>query len=241
VIKLKSKAASIAGKLWPKTILGWLLRLALLLILLDAAYLTVIWPDWNELAKGTIPESTFIKSYQRQLKANEELPPLRWTPVGYGQIPKIMRRAVVVAEDSRFYYHKGIDLQALQEVMAYNWSQRRFVFGGSTISQQTVKNLFLSSARNPLRKWHEIVLTLAMERNLKKSTIINLYLNVAEFGRGIYGVEAAAQYYWRKPAAKLTQQQAIELAATLPAPVNHNPRSRSSFFTKKVKKISKYF
>lgn len=224
-----------------KNTVKWLGSLLLFVAIVDAVYLASIWPDWDALAGGHIPESSFIKDYRRQLDTNPDLPPLRWSPVSYGQIPRLMRRTVVVAEDARFYSHNGIDLKAIKEVMAYNWSQRKFLFGGSTLSQQTVKNLFLSSSRNPLRKWHEGVLTLAMERQLKKSTIINLYLNVAEFGHGVYGVEAAARYYWQKPAAWLTQKQAIELAASLPAPKNHNPQTRSSFFMNKVKKISQYF
>jgi monofunctional biosynthetic peptidoglycan transglycosylase len=224
-----------------KKTVKWLASIVLFMALIDAAYLATIWPNWEELASGTIPESSFIKSYRFQLEQNPDLPPLRWTPVSYGQIPRLMRRTVVVAEDARFYSHNGIDLQAIKDVMAYNWSQRKFLFGGSTISQQTVKNLFLSASRNPLRKWHEVVLTLAMERQLKKSTIINLYLNVAEFGTGLYGVEAAARHYWQKPAAWLTQKQAIELAASLPAPKHHNPQSRTIFFSNKVSKISKYF
>ena len=152
-----------------------------------------------------------------------------------------MTRALIVAEDARFYSHSGIDTDALQEVMEYNLTKKRFVFGGSTISQQTIKNIFLSPSRNPFRKWHEFVLTIGMERNLSKKRILSLYLNIAEFGRGIYGVNAAAQYYWGIPASQLSDSQAIELAATLPAPVKHNPNTRTKFFLKRVKKIGRYF
>ena len=132
-------------------------------------------------------------------------------------------------------------MDALQSAMEYNLSEKRFVYGGSTISQQTVKNIFLSSSKNPLRKWHELVLTIGMERNLTKKRILELYLNVAEFGRGIYGVDAAARHYWGIPASKLSARQAIQLAATLPAPVNHNPVTKTDFFNKRVEKISRYF
>lgn len=152
-----------------------------------------------------------------------------------------MTRALIVAEDAHFYSHNGIDTDALKEVMEYNLSKKRFVYGGSTISQQTIKNIFLSPSRNPLRKWHEFVLTIGMERNLSKKRILSLYLNIAEFGRGIYGVNAAAQYYWGIPASRLSVKQAVELAATLPAPVKHNPNTRTKFFLKRVKKIGRYF
>ncbi len=152
-----------------------------------------------------------------------------------------MIRALIVAEDARFYSHSGIDIEAIQSAMETNLSEKRFAYGGSTISQQTVKNIFLSSSRNPLRKWHELLLTIGMERNLSKKRILELYLNVVEFGRGIYGVEAAARYYWGKSASRLSVKQAIELAATLPSPVKHNPDTRTRDFKRRVKKISRYF
>lgn len=152
-----------------------------------------------------------------------------------------MVRAIIVAEDARFYSHSGIDMEALKAAMEYNLSEKRFIYGGSTISQQTVKNIFLSPSRNPLRKWHELLLTIGMERKLSKKRILELYLNVAEFGRGIYGVEAAARYYWGISAARLSARQSIQLAATLPSPVTHNPDTRTKIFNKRVRKISRYF
>ncbi len=152
-----------------------------------------------------------------------------------------MIRAVIVAEDARFYEHEGIDIEALKEAMEYNLSVKRLVYGGSTISQQTVKNVFLSPSRNPLRKWHELLLTIGMERILSKKRVLEHYLNVAEFGRGIYGVDAAARYYWGIPASRLTNRQSIELAATLPSPVKNNPKTRTESFHKRTKKIRRYF
>jgi len=157
------------------------------------------------------------------------------------RIPKHMIRALIVAEDARFYSHGGIDTDALKDVMEYNLLKKQFIYGGSTISQQTIKNIFLTPSRNPLRKWHELVLTIGMEMNLTKSRILSLYLNIAEFGRGIYGVNAAAQFYWGIPASRMSVHQAVELAATLPSPVKNNPNTRTRFFLKRVKKISRYF
>jgi monofunctional biosynthetic peptidoglycan transglycosylase len=137
--------------------------------------------------------------------------------------------------------HEGVDLEALKEAMEYNLSQQRLAYGASTLSQQTVKNLFLSPSRNPLRKWHELVLTLAMERSLSKRRILEYYLNVAEFGRGIYGVDAAARFYWNVPVSRITARESIELAATLPSPVANNPSSNTRAFRKRVDKIRRYF
>lgn len=223
-----------------KQIIGWVWKLALVLAIADIGYLSLIWPDWEAISTGTVPKSAFILDYEEQQQENE-WPSIRWQPVPITSISKTVQRAIIVAEDARFYGHSGIDIEALKEVMRYNWSQKRFVFGGSTLSQQTVKNMFLTPSRNPLRKWHELILTLAMERQLSKTRIFELYLNVAEFGRGVYGIEAAAQQYFGKRASELAIEEAIQLAATLPAPVNHNPATQSSFFQRKVKKISRYF
>ena len=157
------------------------------------------------------------------------------------KIPQSMVRAVIIAEDSRFYSHDGIDLEAFKNAMQYNLDQGRMVYGASTISQQTAKNLFLDPSRNPLRKWHELVLTLAMEGQLSKHRIMEHYLNVAQFGRGLFGVDAAARHYWGIPAARLTRRQAIELAASLPSPVATNPAARNKAYLNRINKISRHF
>lgn len=219
----------------------WSYRILLLVIIMDISYLVVIWPDWELYKKGHIERSNFIRDYTYQQQRRDDWPNLLWKQISIDEISEHMVRVLIVAEDARFYSHAGIDLDALQAAMEYNLSEKRFVYGGSTISQQTVKNIFLSASKNPLRKWHELVLTFGMERNLSKKRILELYLNVAEFGRGIYGVEAAALHYWDIPSSRLSTNQAIELAATLPSPVKHNPLTRTSTFNKRVKRISGYF
>lgn len=223
-----------------KTIrVGW--KILLLVFVMDTGYLIGVWPDWKIYAEGPVQQSSFIQNYISEHYRHRDWPKLRWKPVAINKISKHMIRALIVAEDARFYSHGGIDTDALKQVMEYNLSKKRFIYGGSTISQQTIKNIFLSPSRNPLRKWHEFVLTLGMERNLSKQRILSLYLNIAEFGRGIYGVNAAAKYYWNVSASQLSAKQAVELAATLPAPVKHNPNTRTKFFLKRIKKISRYF
>lgn len=224
------------------SLLRRLLRRVLLLLLvaaaLDALYLYWIWPDWDKLATGPVPKSSFIQTYEA---AEKKPATLRWQPVPYARISPSMRRAVIVAEDSRFYSHEGVDLEAMREAIEYNWERGRVVYGASTISQQTAKNLFLSPSRNPLRKWHELVLTWSMERNLKKRRILELYLNIAEFGPGVYGVEAAARHYWGNSAEWLDFEQAIELAATLPNPKVDNPATRTRAFLQRREKIRRNF
>ncbi len=213
----------------------------LLVVLVDISYLLAIYPDWGLYKDGPVQRSNFIRDYIAQQHQHDDWPELSWDPKPIDQISEHMIRAIVVAEDSRFYSHAGIDLDALQAAMEENLSKKRFVYGGSTISQQTVKNMFLSASRDPLRKWHELVITIGMERNLSKRRILELYLNVAEFGRGIYGVEAASLHYWGISSGELSARQAIELAATLPSPVKHNPSTRTRTFKYRVQRISRYY
>ena len=221
--------------------LRWSWRLLPVLVMMDLGYLIGIWPDWELYTEGPIQRSSFIRSYEFEQHRHGDWTELRWSPVSIETIPQDLVRAVIVAEDARFYEHEGVDVEALRAAMEYNLSERRLAYGGSTISQQTVKNVFLSPSRNPLRKWHELVLTIGMERILSKKRILEHYLNVAEFGRGIYGVDAAARYYWDIPASRLTSRQAIELAATLPSPVRNNPKTRTRSFQNRVTRIQRYF
>ena len=193
----------------------WGTRLFLLLLVLDAFYVSTIWPDWDSIAAGPIPKSSFIRRYEKTYRS-QDWPRIKWQTVALDDMPSHLQRAVVVAEDSRFWQHDGFDLIAFKEAMDHNLTEGRLAFGASTISQQTVKNLFLSPSRNPLRKWHELLMTWGMEMNLKKKRILELYLNIAEFDRGVYGVEAAARHYWGIPASQLSIAQSVELAACLP-------------------------
>lgn len=235
------RTASLFRGPWLTASLRWSLRILPVLVMMDIGYLIGIWPDWELYSQGPVQRSSFIRNYEFERHDHPDWPALRWNPVPVDTIPQVMIRAVIVAEDARFYEHDGVDIDALKEAMEYNLSEKRLVYGGSTISQQTVKNVFLSPSRNPLRKWHELVLTLEMERNLTKKRILEHYLNVAEFGRGIYGVDAAARYYWNIPASRLTTRQAIELAASLPSPVSNNPDTRTRVFQNRVRKIRRYF
>lgn len=213
----------------------------LAIIVLDVLYIAIRLPDWSQIATGPLPKSAFIEDYEQAREDDPKLPPLRWKPVTLASIPRHVIRAVVVAEDSRFYMHSGFDTEAFSDAMELNMAKGRFIYGGSTISQQTAKNLLLSPSRNPLRKWHEVVFTYFMEKNLRKRRIIEIYLNVAEFGRGIYGVEAASQAYFRKPVSAVTENEAIELAATLPGPANHNPASRTRFFLRHKRTVARHY
>jgi monofunctional biosynthetic peptidoglycan transglycosylase len=233
--------ASTFGRPGARRLLRWCWRLLLALALMDAGYLVGIWPQWDLYASGPVQRSNFIRAYEFERGRHADWPALRWNPVAIEAIPQDMIWAVVVAEDARFFEHDGVDIEALRDAMEYNLSRKKMIYGASTISQQTVKNVFLNSSRDPLRKWHELLVTIGMERNLSKKRILEHYLNLAEFGRGVYGVDAAARFYWGIPVSRISRRQAIELAATLPSPVKNNPRTDTRSFRRRVKKIRRYF
>jgi monofunctional biosynthetic peptidoglycan transglycosylase len=148
---------------------------------------------------------------------------LRREWVSYGRISPHLKRAVVAAEDARFLDHEGFDWEAIQKAMAKNERQGKVVAGASTISQQLAKNLFLSGERSWLRKAEEAAITWMMERIMSKRRILELYLNVAEWGEGVFGAEAAARYHFGVSAAALGPEQAAWLAAILPSPRRYEP------------------
>ncbi len=147
-------------------------------------------------------------------------PRYKWVPLE--AISPHLQRAVLIGEDSRFYDHAGFDYEEIRS--AWNrWRRGGRLRGASTISQQAARSLYLSPSRNAFRKLREAVITVGMEIILPKDRIFELYLNVVEWGPGIFGVEAASQTYFNRPASQLTRPQAALLAATLPAPRSSNP------------------
>jgi monofunctional biosynthetic peptidoglycan transglycosylase len=140
----------------------------------------------------------------------------RWVP--YDQISPALKRAMIAAEDAKFVEHEGFDWGGIQQAMEKNYRKGRIVAGGSTITQQLAKNLFLSSQRSYWRKGEEALITLMLEGLLDKRRIFELYLNVIEWGEGIFGCEAAAQHYFAISAAQLDTDQAARLAAMAPNP-----------------------
>jgi monofunctional biosynthetic peptidoglycan transglycosylase len=149
--------------------------------------------------------------------------------VALDRIPKDAISAVVVAEDGMFWSHNGFDWFEFRESFIRNLREFRFARGGSTITQQLVKNLFLSSSKDPIRKLKEWILTWKIERTLSKSRIIELYLNTIEWGDGIYGIGAASQRYFQKPVSELTREEAARLAAVIPSPRRYRADSESRY------------
>lgn len=139
----------------------------------------------------------------------------------------------MIAEDDKFYRHEGFDFEAIQQAVEKDLKAGKFKVGGSTISQQLAKNLFLSPSKNPVRKLKEAILTWRLERTLPKKRIMELYLNVVEWGEGIFGIETAARIYYGKSASALGPEEAARLAAVLPNPRKFNPLSQSRFVSQR--------
>jgi monofunctional glycosyltransferase len=180
-----------------------------------AAFVYLTLPDVRPLRTSN-PESTaFIDLRMREARARGEQPKRvqRWAP--YARISSNLTRAVLVTEDSRFWTHEGVDFEELKESIEANIERMEFVRGGSTITQQLAKNLYLSPSKNPVRKLRELLIARRLEAELSKQRILELYLNVVEWGDAIYGAEAAARTYFHKSAAELSPSEAALLAAAL--------------------------
>ena len=162
----------------------------------------------------------------------------RWVP--YEKISIHLKRAVVAAEDARFLEHDGFDVEGIEAAVRKNLKQGRLVAGGSTISQQLAKNLFLSSERSFVRKGQEAVITLMIESTWSKRRILEVYLNVIEWGNGIYGAEAAARRYFGKSAATLTRGQAARLAAMVPNPRRYEHHRGSRAYQQRLALIKRH-
>ena len=146
-----------------------------------------------------------------------------WVP--YGAISDHLKKAVLVSEDAAFFSHKGVDIDELKAALKKDWETMSFNRGGSTITMQLAKNLFLNPSKNPLRKVKEIVIAHQLEQKLSKRRIFEIYLNVVEWGRNIYGIEAASRHYFGKSAANLDPLESATLAALLPSPRTSRDRS----------------
>ena len=159
----------------------------------------------------------------------------RWVP--YGSISVHLKRAVITSEDARFSEHEGVDWEAIEKAYKENQKRGRAAKGGSTITQQLAKNLFLSPERSYLRKGQELVITYMIEALWDKRRILEVYLNVAEWGTGVYGAEAASRHHFRKPAHDLTEEEAAWLAAMLPAPRRYDPMRRTKALTSRYERV----
>jgi len=200
-----------------------LLAIGLLIFLtvgLYVGYILLTMPD-VPLLKMKNPTMTALIE-QRANEKNTTPKPIR-TWISYKSISPHLRNAVLIAEDGAFFQHSGYDLEQIKESAKRNWREKRFARGASTITQQLAKNLYLSTSKNPLRKIHEFLIAQEMEQDLSKQRILEIYLNVIEWGDGVYGIQPAAERYFGKSASDLLPEEAAILAAMIPNPRRYTP------------------
>jgi monofunctional biosynthetic peptidoglycan transglycosylase len=201
----------------PRWLRRWFFRLFALAVVAALGYLGWIgWQVWQ--LRDTEPETTaFMQQALERLRERDPKAQIRYQWVPYERISVHLKRAVLAAEDQKFLQHEGFDWEAIEKAYQRNLESKR-LRGGSTISQQLAKNLFLSGERTYLRKAQEALYTVALERLLSKRRILEIYLNVVEWGNGVYGAEAGSRQHFGVPAADLMPEEAAWLAAILPAP-----------------------
>lgn len=182
-------------------------------------------PDISRLKKENPQKTAFMEYREKEWQEKGKKYRIHkiWLPLS--KVSPYLIKAVLIAEDDKFWRHEGFDYEAIQKAIEKDIKARKFKLGGSTISQQLAKNLYLSPSKNPLRKIAEAIITWRMERVLSKKRILELYLNVVEWGEGIFGVEAASRHYYGKSSSELTPEEASRLAAVLPNPRKYNPVS----------------
>ena len=163
-------------------------------------------------------ESAFMETRLEHLQEKDEKATLKHQWVNYNQISIHIKQAVIAAEDAKFIDHEGFDWEGIEKAYEKNKRRKKIVAGGSTISQQLAKNLFLSNQRTPWRKIEETMITLMLETILSKKRILEIYLNVIEWGNNVYGIEAASQRYYSAHAKELTSFQSAKLASMIPNP-----------------------
>ena len=201
-----------------KNMRGWLWRgmlwgIALILLYQVWLFAHICW--WIKFNPSS---SAFMESRLEVMQDTNSEAELKYRWVDYDKISRHLKRALIASEDAHFVDHEGFDWEGIQKAYEKNLRKGKIVAGGSTISQQLAKNLFLSTKRTPWRKGEEVIITLMLESMMDKERIFEIYLNVIEWGNGVFGAEAAARHYYRVSASQLSASQAAKLAAMVPNP-----------------------
>jgi monofunctional biosynthetic peptidoglycan transglycosylase len=223
---MNEEALEIKKRSWLKwSLIGCGCLFLFLLILILFAFLSV--PELEALNKTNPIKTSLMEQRMEEAREAGKKYRIRQEWVNFDEIPDLLKNAVRISEDAGFYGHEGIDLDELKESIKKNWEEGRFVRGGSTITQQLAKNLFLGTEKSIWRKIKEYAIARELENTLSKNRIFHLYLNVIELGPGVFGVEAAAQYYFYKPVTYLSDEEIVLLTALIPKPLSENPHRQS--------------
>lgn len=195
--------------------------------------------DVHQFKNKNPKKTAFMKYREKQWKETERKVKIKQIWIPLKSISPDMRKAVVVAEDGKFWQHDGFDFDAMRNAIEKNLEKRKMAVGASTITMQLAKNLFLSPSKTPVRKINEAILTWRIERELTKKRILELYLNCAEWGDGIFGIEAASRTYFHHSASSLNRKESALLAAVLPNPIRFNPLKNTRFLARRSRLIRK--
>jgi monofunctional biosynthetic peptidoglycan transglycosylase len=218
----------------------WLLRG--LLVLAAVVFAVQLWflgaVAWWSTFDPT--ETSFMRAERARLAQGKPAAGLRHTWVPYARISVHLKRSVIAAEDANFTEHEGVDWEAIERAYEANKKKGKMLRGGSTITQQLAKNLFLSGERSYLRKGQELVITYMIEALMSKRRILEIYLNVAEWGVGVFGCEAGARHYFGVPAAQLSPAQAARMAAMLPRPKFYDRNRGSAYLERRAGVIQRW-
>lgn len=194
------------------------LYLVVIFLVLLSAFLWITFPNISVLKKTNPKKTSMMKLREAEWKAKKKKRRINHIWVPYSKISPYLAKAVIIAEDDKFWRHEGFDYEAIQKAVEKDIKAGKFKAGGSTISQQLAKNLYLTPSKNPLRKIKEALITWRIEQTLSKKRIIEIYLNVVEWGDGVFGAEAASRHHFGKSAMELTPLEAARLAVVLPNP-----------------------
>jgi len=222
-------------KLWKQVLFAALFFFAAIFAVDVGRYF--FYPNVAYLKKHN-PEKTAFMEYRektwQQKKLKKKIKKI-WVPIS--EVSPYVMKAVIISEDRKFWSHDGFDFEAMQKALEKDIKNGKIQAGGSTISQQLAKNLYLSPDKDPIRKLKEAILTWRIENQLSKRRILELYLNVVEWGDGVFGIEVAAQKHYGKHASQLTARQASRLASILPNPRRYKPNSESRYMEDQSERI----
>lgn len=224
---IRRRASKFTLRYWLKW--GFLLLVGAIFLYQVAIFSQVVWCRWFD------PQTTaFMQAESKRLAQLTPPKSIEQQWVGYEDISTYAKRAVISAEDTGFVDHQGIEWESIERAFRANFESGEIRFGGSTITMQLAKNLFLSSDRSYIRKVQEVIITFMLEAMMDKQRILELYLNVAEWGVGVFGIEAAAQHYYGRSASRLTARQSAWLASILPSPKRYDVNRQSRWVERKT-------
>lgn len=208
-----------------------------LILLIGSVYFYSSLPDVSYLKNENPKLTALMQERLDQAKSENKKLRIRQKWIRYQAIPDLLKKTIRITEDASFYKHEGVDFDELKESIKKNFEKGKLARGGSTITQQLAKNLYLSTEKSFFRKFREYFIARRLENHLSKNRIFHLYLNVIEFGPGIFGVEAASTYYFKKSVNNLSLEEIVRLTAVIPRPLKTNPQKNSRWLKWKCKWI----